>query len=225
MPLERMRLKMKQKSTKIIIVLIAIILIAGIVMTFTKGLKFNLNYANIKKIEINIGKEFEEKDIKEITNEVFEKQPVLIQAIEVYKDAVSITTTDITEEQKNNLITKINEKYDKEISADDVTIEENANIRGRDIIKPYIIPSAITTVIVLAYLAIRYYKINSLKVTAKSFITIVVAQLLLLSIIAITRMPIGLWTMPTVLAIFIISIYMITTKFDKDLEEKTKEDN
>ena len=31
--------------------------------------------------------------------------------------------------------------------------------------------------------------------------------------------------MPTVLAIFIISIYMITTKFDKDLEEKTKEDN
>lgn len=225
MPLERMRLKMKQKSTKIIIVLIAIILIAGIVMTFTKGLKFNLNYANSKKIEINIGKEFEEKDIKEITNEVFEKQPVLIQAIEVYKDAVSITTTDITEEQKNNLITKINEKYDKEISADDVTIEENANIRGRDIIKPYIIPSAITTVIVLAYLAIRYYKINSLKVTAKSFITIVVAQLLLLSIIAITRMPIGLWTMPTVLAIFIISIYMITTKFDKDLEEKTKEDN
>lgn len=216
---------MKQKSTKIIIALIAIILIAGIVMTFTKGLKFNLNYANSKKIEINIGKEFEEKDIKEITNEVFEKQPVLIQAIEVYKDAVSITTTDITEEQKNNLITKINEKYDKEISADDVTIEENANIRGRDIIKPYIIPSAITTVIVLAYLAIRYYKINSLKVTAKSFITIVVAQLLLLSIIAITRMPIGLWTMPTVLAIFIISIYMITTKFDKDLEEKTKEDN
>ena len=31
--------------------------------------------------------------------------------------------------------------------------------------------------------------------------------------------------MPTVLAIFIISIYMITTKLDKDLEEKTKEDN
>ena len=225
MPLERMRLKMKQKSTKIIIVLIAIILIAGIVMTFTKGLKFNLNYANSKKIEINIGKEFEEKDIKEITNEVFEKQPVLIQAIEVYKDAVSITTTDITEEQKNNLITKINEKYDKEISADDVTIEENANIRGRDIIKPYIIPSAITTVIVLAYLAIRYYKINSLKVIAKSIITIAIAQLLLLSIIAITRMPIGIWTMPTVLVIFIISVYMITTKFDKELDEKTKEDN
>ena len=123
------------------------------------------------------------------------------------------------------MITKINEKYDKEISADDVTIEENANIRGRDIIKPYITPFIIVTVIILAYLAIRYYKINSLKVITKSFITIVIAQLLLLSIIAITRMPIGLWTMPTVLAIFIISIYMITTKFDKDLEEKTKEDN
>ena len=83
----------------------------------------------------------------------------------------------------------------------------------------------ITTVIVLAYLAIRYYKINSLKVIAKSIITIAIAQLLLLSIIAITRMPIGIWTMPTVLVIFIISVYMITTKFDKELDEKTKEDN
>ena len=210
---------MKQKSTKIIIALIAIILIAGIVMTFTKGLKFNLNYANSKKIEINIGKEFEEKDIKEITDDVFGKQPVLIQAIEVYKDAVSITTTDITEEQKNTLITKINEKYGTELSADNITIEEHSKIRGRDLIKPYIAPFAIATAIILVYFMIRYYKLNSLKVLLKSAGIIVLAQLVLLGIMAITRMQIGELTIPFVLVVYVLSMLIVTKKFDDDLEK------
>ena len=91
---------MKQKSTKILAILIAIILILGTIMIFTKGLAFELKYQDSKKIEINLGKEFNEKEIKEITKEVFGNQPVMIQAIEVYKDAISITTTEITEEQK-----------------------------------------------------------------------------------------------------------------------------
>ena len=216
---------MKQKSAKIIIALIAIILIAGTIMLCTKGLAFGLNYEDSKKVEINVGKQFEEKDIKEITNDVFGKQPVLIQAIEVYKDAVSITTTEISDEQKANLITKLNEKYGTDISTDDITIEANAHIRGRDIVKPYIVSFAIATVIVLVYLSIRYYKLNSLKVLAKSIGIMLLAQLILLAIIAIARIPIGVLTMPVVLLIYVLSTYICTTKFDKDLDKKLQENN
>lgn len=216
---------MKQKSTKIIIALIAIILIAGTIMICTKGLVFGLNYEDSKKVEINLGKQFEEKDIKEITNDVFGKQPVLIQAIEVYKDAVSITTTEISDEQKANLITKLNEKYGTDISTDDITIEANAHIRGRNIVKPYIVSFAIATVIVLVYLSIRYYKLNSLKVLAKSIGIMLLAQLILLAIIAIARIPIGVLTMPVVLLIYVLSTYVCTTKFDKDLDKKLQENN
>ena len=216
---------MKQKSAKIIIALIAIILIAGTIMLCTKGLAFGLNYEDSKKVEINLGKEFEEKDIKEITDDVFGKQPVLIQAIEVYKDAVSITTTEISDEQKANLITKLNEKYGTDISTDDITIEANAHIRGRDIVKPYIVSFAIATVIVLVYLSIRYYKLNSLKVLAKSIGIMLLAQLILLAIIAIARIPIGVLTMPVVLLIYVLSTYICTTKFDKDLDKKLQENN
>ena len=216
---------MKQKSAKIIIALIAIILIAGTIMICTKGLVFGLNYEDSKKVEINLGKQFEEKDIKEITNDVFGKQPVLIQAIEVYKDAVSITTTEISDEQKANLITKLNEKYGTDISTDDITIEANAHIRGRDIVKPYIVSFAIATVIVLVYLSIRYYKLNSLKVLAKSIVIMLLAQLILLAIIAIARIPIGVLTMPVVLLIYVLSTYICTTKFDKDLDKKLQENN
>ena len=216
---------MKQKSAKIIIALIAIILIAGTIMICTKGLVFGLNYEDSKKVEINLGKQFEEKDIKEITNDVFGKQPVLIQAIEVYKDAVSITTTEISDEQKANLITKLNEKYGTDISTDDITIEANAHIRGRDIVKPYIVSFAIATVIVLVYLSIRYYKLNSLKVLTKSIGIMLLAQLILLAIIAIARIPIGVLTMPVVLLIYVLSTYICTTKFDKDLDKKLQENN
>lgn len=216
---------MKQKSTKILVALIAVILVLGAIMIFTKGLAFELEYQDSKKVEMNLGKEFNEKDIKQITNEVFGNQQVMTQAIEVYKDAISITTTEITEEQKSELVTKINEKYETELSADDIIIEEVSHIRGRDIIKPYIIPFVIVTIIILAYLVIRYNKLNLLEVLTQSIGIIVLGQLVLLGIMAITRMPVGKFTIPTVLLVYMLSTYICTTKFDEDFEKKILEEN
>ena len=210
---------MKQKSTKILVILIALILIVGAIMIGVKGLAFELKYQNGKQVEIDLGKEFDIKDMQSITNEVFGKQAVLIEQIEVYKDAANIITTDITEEQKADLVTKINEKYGTELKAEEVTIEENTHFRGREILKPYLTPFIITAVIVLAYLAIRYYKLNSLKVLLKSAGIIVLAQLVLLGIMAITRMQIGELTIPFVLVVYVLSMLIVTKKFDDDLEK------
>lgn len=207
---------MKQNSTKILVALIAIILIVGAIMIFTKGLAFELKYQESQKVEINLGKEFEENDIRIITNEVFEKQKVKIQAIEVYKDAISITTTQITEEQKTELVTKLNEKYETELKVENIQIETVPHTRGRDIIKPYIIPFGVATIIILGYLVIKYKNLNSLEVLTQSIGIIVLAQLVLLAIMAITRMPIGKFTIPTVLLVYMLSTYICTTKFDED---------
>lgn len=216
---------MKQKEMKILVALIAIILVVGSIIIFTKGLAFDLQYRDSKKLELNLGKQFKEEEIKEITNEVFGKHPVMIQAIEVYKDAVSIITTEITEEQKSNFITKINEKYETEISVEDVTIEEIANVRGRDIIKPYIIPFMVVTIIILAYLVIRYNKLNMFEVLTQSIGIIILAQLLLLAIMAITRMPVGVFTIPSVLLVYMLSTLICTTKFENDLEKIVVEES
>lgn len=215
---------MKQKETKILIALIAIILIVGTVMIFTKGFTFELKYQEAQKIEINLGKEFKEKDIKEITNEVFKNQSVMIQAIEVYKDNVSITTSKITEEQKSELITKINEKYEIELNAEDITIEETVHTRGRDILKPYIIPFVIATIIILIYFAVRYNKLNFFKVLLQSVCIIILSQLVLWEIMAIARMPIGEFTIPAMLLVYMLSTYICTTKFSEDLEKKAVKD-
>lgn len=205
---------MKQKNTIILTVLIAIILIVGAIVIATKGLAFELKYQDSQKVELNIGKEFKTEDVKQITNEVFGNQPVKIQAIEVYKDAISITTTEISEEQKTNLVNKINEKYETELKSEDITIESIPHTRGRDIIKPYITPFIIITIIILVYLMIRYYKLNSLKVLIESIGIIALSQMVLLGIMAITRMPIGEFTIPMVLLVYMISTYICTAKFE-----------
>ena len=68
----------------------------------------------------------------------------------------------------------------------------------------------------------RYYKINALKVLLQSAGIIVLAQLVLFGIMAITRMPIGKFTIPSVLVVYVISMLITTRKFDEDLEKLSK---
>ena len=218
---------MKQfiKSKQLKIILIALVIIAGIVMIAVKGFNFDLKYQDTQRVELYLKTEFNISDIRQITDEVFGNQKVMIQKVEVFEDSVSITTTSISDEQKSNLITKINEKYGTELTAEDTVVEDIGHTRGRDIIKPYIIPFAIAVIVVLIYLGIRYHKLTTAKVIAKSIGIMTLAQILLFSVIAITRIPIGRLTIPMVILVYLLTLFGITTKFEKDLSKKKLEEN
>ena len=213
------------KSKQLKIILIALVIIAGIVIIAVEGFNFDLKYQDTQRVELYLKTEFNIADIRQITNEVFGNQKVMIQKVEVFEDSVSITTTSISDEQKNNLITKINEKYGTELTTEDTTIENIGHTRGRDIIKPYIIPFAIAVIIVLVYLGIRYYKLVIVKVIGKSIGIMVLAQVLLFSIIAITRIPIGRLTIPMVILVYLLTLFGITNMFEKNLSKKKLEEN
>lgn len=213
------------KSKQLKIILIALVIIAGIVIIAVEGFNFDLKYQDTQRVELYLKTEFNIADIRQITNEVFGNQKVMIQKVEVFEDSVSITTTSISDEQKNNLITKINEKYGTELTTEDTTIENIGHTRGRDIIKPYIIPFAIAVIVVLVYLGIRYYKLVIVKVIGKSIGIMVLVQVLLFSIIAITRIPIGRLTIPMVILVYLLTLFGITNMFEKNLSKKKLEEN
>ena len=214
-----------KKSKTIIIALIIIVLIAGLVVIFTKGLNFDLKYQEAKKIEIYVGKEINVSEIKNITNEIFGEQKVLIQMVEIYDTSVAITSIDITEEQKESLITKINEKYGTEIKSEDKQITKIPHTKGKDIVKPYIAPFIIATVIIFAYMMIRYYKLGSVKVLLKTILILVLAQVMLFSIIAITRIPVGTLTIPMVIIVYFLTLIGIVSRLEGILREKNKSRN
>lgn len=212
------------QKTKIVIFLIAIVMIAGIVITVTMGLNFDLRYQEAKRIELYLEKDFEISDIKQITDEVLSNQSVILQKVEVYEDTVSILAKEITEEQKANIINKVNEKYGTELSADSIEITTIPHTRGRDIVKPYVWPFVITTALILVYMAIRYYKLGIIKTILKTVLELVLAQAILLSLLAITRIPIGRLTIPMVLVVYVLSLVAVTADFDKRLKEEKKEE-
>ena len=221
--MEKNKQKMTKKS-KIIIAIIALIIIIGIIITATVGLNFDLRYQESKKIELYLESDFNISDIKQITDEVMPGENVIIQKVEVYEDTVSITAKDITDEQKQSLIDKVNEKYGTELSADSTEVKTIPNTRGRDIIKPYILPFVIATLIILVYMAVRYRKLGVIKTLLKTVVVSVVAQATLLSVMAITRIPIGFITIPLVITVYLLTLIGITSYFEKQLTNKNKEE-
>ena len=209
---------MKTKN-KVLILVGIIIIIIGIVITVTKGFNFDLRYEGGKRIELNLQKTFESSDIKQIAKEVI-GQDVVIQNVEIYEDAVSILSKDITEDQKNQIVTKINEKYGTEINAENTEIITVPHTHLRDLAQPYIIPFVIATVVILIYIGIRYYKLNIIKTIAKTIGIVIIWQVILYSIMAITRIPIGRLTIPLTLTIYMLSFVYCTTKFEKDLKQQ-----
>ncbi|MCI8759967.1 MAG: hypothetical protein HFJ34_02400 [Clostridia bacterium] len=217
-------MKELSKKTKIVSVLIAIIILVGMIILFTKGLNFDLKYQEAQKVQLYLQKEFEIEDIKQITNEVLPNQNVMIQKVEVFEDTISIIAKEITNEQKTSMVNKVNEKYGLDLSADETVITNVPHTRGRDIIKPYILPFIIATVIILAYMAIRYYKLGLVKTLFKTIAILIVAQATLLSVMAIVRIPIGRLTIPLVIAVYLLSLIGMTSYLEKELIEKKKEE-
>lgn len=215
---------MKLQKEKLLDIIIVIVILAGMIMLMVKGLNFDLRFQEAKTIPINIGKTFEIKEMKEIAKEVFGEQKVLIQKVEVYEEGVSFTVKEVTEEQKEKLATKLNEKYGLEIKVEDITINDVSHTRGRDIIKPYIAPISIATVIIIAYMAIRYHKLNALRVVTRTLGTVILFQLILLSMIALVRIPVGNLTIPMVLTVYMLSLLLCPFVFEKELKEKIVSD-
>lgn len=216
---------MKQLTTtkKIIGILMALIIIAGIIVGAVKGFNVELKYRQHQKIELNIGQKVEISKIQKVANEVFGKNKAIVQIIEVYKDAVQISAVEISEEQKNSVVEKINSLYPQEnevlIKSEGVKIITNANIRLRDILKPYISPIVIVTIAILVYFAIRYHKLGLIKSFVKPGVILILTPLLLLSVLATIRFPMGSLTTPLLLITYVISLIFISGKMDKTSKE------
>lgn len=217
-------MKKTTKKTKLICIVLAIVIIAGIAVVATMGFNIELNMQNNNKVELNLEKDFEISDIKDITNEVFGNQEVVIQKVEVFEDTVSITAKEITDEQKKQIIDKVNEKYGTELNSDNIEIQYIPNMKLKDLVKPYIFAFSLSSVLIILYMMIRYKKLGTIKILLKTICSIIIAQAALLSIIAITRVPVGRLTIPMVIIVYIVTLFALTNNFENKLTEIKEEE-
>lgn len=206
---------------KIIQIVLMCLIIAGVIIVATIGFNVGTKYSETTQISIKIGKEFDLKDIKAITNEVFEKQNTQIQYVELYKDMVQITVKEASEEQIKTLNDKINEKYEISNELSNVLVTRQSNVRLRDIVKPYIVPVAIVSVITIVYVMITFRKLEIWQVLYNTLMTMVAPQAILAGFYAVTRIPVNRLTVVIEILIYIASIMLNIVYLNKI--EKNKE--
>lgn len=210
------------KNKKVLYSLIAIIIVLGIISIFAFRLNFTLMYSEHTKISVYLGKEYNLEDIKQLTEEALGKQEIIYQEIEVFKDAIAINVKFATDEQISSLEAKLKEKYEIGESEQIIVTDTVGHIRGRDIVKPYIIPSVIVTIVIFAYVGVRYLNLGLIKVITTLIIRLVLSQALLLSIIGLVRIPIGVCTMPIAILLY-IAVVMYTVVQNENILQKNKE--
>lgn len=204
------------------IILICLVL-AGIIVIATLGFNVGVRYGENTQININIGKEFDSKDIRNIAKEVFGNQSVIVEHVEIYKDVVQITVKDATDEQIEELNNKINEKYElsNDLSnPDDVLVARNANTRLRDLVMPYILPISISAAIIVIYELIRFRKLGVWKVLYGAILAIIAPQAVLFSIYAIARIPVNRLTAAISIALYMLSVFKGIEIFLEQKQEK-----
>lgn len=212
------------KNKKVIIyIIIALIIIAGTISIFVWKFNYTLMFSQHEQIDIYLGKTYELKDIKQIAEESFNTNKIVYREIETFHDSISINVKEASDEQIDMLKSKLKEKY--EISEDTEILETSSvsHIKGIDIIKPYITSIIVATILVLLYIAIRYFKLGVVKTTLTMLVRIIIIEAVLLSIIAIFRIPIGAWTVPVALLAYMLVVLGTTIQYEN--EEKSNTDS
>lgn len=215
-------MKEQKNANKIVYIIIAIIIIIGGIVCEAKGFNIELLYSSRQEIILSNATELDVSKIEEIAKSVLENKKVKVQKVERFGNAVEIISNEITNEEKENIINKVNEEYNSNISKDDIDIIKIPNTRIRDILKPYILPGIVTLVVVLLYFIIVYNKIGLSKVLLKGIFVPIITELTYYSIIAITRIPFGRITSSVAIGLYVISIGALAVCFQKEKEKLPK---
>lgn len=207
---------------KVILAVLICIILAGIAVIATIGVKADIIYSKNVQLNVYLNKTFEDSDIKQILQQVFQNERFIMKDVEIFKDEFTVLLKDNrTEEELNTkvqeLVQKLNEKYELELKEENIEIMHNPKVKLSSIILPYVVPIAISMIILFVYVGIRYKKLGTVKIIFTYLISIIALEMLLISIIAITRYQINQLIVPLALLLLIVEITILGLINEKKL--------
>ncbi len=214
----------KIKNPKIIYLIAVIIILLGMIVTGIWKTNFSLDYKEHTRIDVYLGKDYNLEDMKQIAKEVFSKEKIRYQEIETFHDSLSVHVSSLTEEQLTTFKEKVKEKYELQETDNSIVTTTIPHYRIRDMVKPYIIPMIIATILIFVYVGIRYLNLGVYKVIGVLLLRIVVSEAVLASVIEITRIPVGIYTMPVGVFVYMIVCTFTMADYENKINRKMEED-
>ena len=175
----------------ILLVLVIITIILGIVMIKVKGFNYGLLYSTTQRMNIYIDKELDINSIKDIAKEIL-GEDILVQYGTHFNTVASVVAREITEEQQDTIISKIQEKLEVEINKDeDVVLMDIPQANVYDLISIYILPIILILALFIIFLEVRYRKQGAIKTILIPGLSVILVLGLYISAYSIVRIPVN----------------------------------
>lgn len=193
------------KKRLIVLVIALVIIIAGLVMIFTKGLNLGDEYGKYTMINIYMTDPSNIEDVRQIADEVIDGD-FTVSYTDEFNDTASIKVKSITDEQVSSLKEKLKAKYSFEDVENNVIAINVPSANLYDLVKVYIAPIIVALALSLIYFVIAFRKIGVIKALFTPLITVVGIVALYISIIAIFRIAITEYLIPIGILLFILTL-------------------
>ncbi len=192
------------------------VMIFGLVIAFTTGLNFGIDFTGGTLMQFEIGQEFTVEEISEITSQ-FELDADILHAGLDEKEVIIKTKKDLSNEQRMEIFEVFKEKYNLEDTAFRKA-EQFGPSMGAEIRNKALISILLASVGMLIYITFRF---KSIKFGAAAIIALIHDTLIVLSIYAILRIPVNSPFIAAILTIVGYSINDTIVVFDR-LRENLK---
>ncbi len=204
-------MKLDNNRNKLILLGIVLLIIAGVVVVLLKGLNVPLTTQKHDQVSVVVAKPVTLDDAKAICDEVLGNKKHEVKIIEIFDDTFSVEALSISDEEKNEIIAKANERFGSEIDAATVTVNSIDKVRLRDMFLPYFVPLAISVVCIFIYIGFRFRDYSYGKILLSLTCNIIITEAMVLSLIAILRIPANRVTFFMMVAVALIEviIYLI----------------
>ncbi len=220
-------------KNKIIIVLLVLVVAIGAFIICTNGFNLSTEYGASKKLNIAFRESFELVDVENIAKEVLGEDDIYkIDYLDTFESIVTITAKGATDEEIATLESKLKEKYKTFINEEDddeehdhedetefVQVFDIPKVNSFDLVKDYIKPMIITSIVVIAFLAIVFRKLGLLKALGLPIEIVIGVIAAYTSIIAIIRIPLNEYVVAFGIFLYGLSLIIVTI-YMKYLAEK-----
>lgn len=198
-----------EKRKKIALIVFVVIFALDIIFTGIFGIKTNLYYGDGQVIRFQISNTtFDINDIKSIAKEVFGDE-YMVKKVEFFNDSALIKVKSASDEELNELCTKLNEKYSCSLTTDNLSVNYEANVKIRTVVEPYVIPVGISIILILVYYAIRFKGSKEMAGYIKAIFSV---GIIYYALFAICRVRFSELTMPIAMSLYALTTLIYTTK-------------
>lgn len=199
------------------IVLSLVIIISGLVYGFTTGFKFDIDFKGGTNIQVDLKKEFDNKDIENIVEGVIGQKP-LVQKVTGGVSTVSITTDTIPNEKSDQVISELKKSYPEMDQPSTKNVQPSF---GKELVNSAIKALVVSIIILLIYIGIRFRTLG-LTAAVTAIIALLHDALIIVALYAFFKLPINSTFVAVILTIIGYSINDTIIIYDRIRENKRK---